>query len=242
MSDEQIKDSVIADAKPEAGAEVVISGLSKEADGAYTVEEEKKFKTTLTPEQLEAALGDIRGRSFSGRNPHLGKMIKCQVCNLRHRENEKKCVQAFTYRIGDYEYFKEETNEETGETKLVPDLRTAQDAAIKSVGKVTKESVIGKASFAKKRFNPHPSKIKLQFIERVRKVYEELKFELVDAKSEEFKALSLDEQKALADTMQKNLHRARIVAARQLRKEREFSDRKYRRMRDTARRINLGLL
>jgi hypothetical protein len=203
--------------------------------------EEKTFKTTLTPEQLDAALGDIRSRSFSGRNLHLGKMIKCQVCNLRHRENEKKCVQAFTYRIGDYEYFKEETNEE-GETKLVPDVRTAQDAAIKSVGTVTKESVVGKAAFAKKRFHPHPSKIKLQFIERVRKVYEELKFELVDAESEEFKALSLDEQKALADKMQKNLHRARVVAARQLRKERELSDRKYRRMRDTARRINLGLL
>jgi hypothetical protein len=28
-------------------------------------------------------------RSFSGRNPELGPMIKCQLCGLRHRDNVK---------------------------------------------------------------------------------------------------------------------------------------------------------
>lgn len=33
----------------------------------------------------EAALGDIKKRSFSGRHAHLGKMINCAVCGRRHR-------------------------------------------------------------------------------------------------------------------------------------------------------------
>lgn len=39
----------------------------------------------------EQALQAIRDRSFSGRHPELGKMINCQICGLRHRENERKC-------------------------------------------------------------------------------------------------------------------------------------------------------
>jgi hypothetical protein len=41
----------------------------------------------------EKALQEIRDRSFSGRNAHLGKMINCAVCGLRHRQNERKCEQ-----------------------------------------------------------------------------------------------------------------------------------------------------
>lgn len=196
-----------------------------------TPEVEPEFKTTLTPEQLAAAETEIKTRSFFGRNPELGKMIKCQICGLRHRKNERECEQKFTNKSGDYEYF---VDGEDG--KLVPLLRTA----IPHDQKPTRKQVVGAAAFAKKRFYPHHSKIKLQFIERTRKVFDELGFELVDAKSGEFKTLSPDEQKAVAEKFQKNLQRARVVAARQLRKEREFSDRKYRRMRDTARRINQG--
>jgi hypothetical protein len=32
------------------------------------------------------ALKEIYARSFSGRHPELGRMIKCQVCGFRHRE------------------------------------------------------------------------------------------------------------------------------------------------------------
>jgi hypothetical protein len=43
----------------------------------------------------EAATKEIKGRSFSGRHPELGKMIKCAVCGLRHRKEERKCEQKF---------------------------------------------------------------------------------------------------------------------------------------------------
>lgn len=52
--------------------------------------------TEVTPEvrkTVENALLEIRGRSFSGRHPELGKMIKCQVCGTRHRKNERLCIQ-----------------------------------------------------------------------------------------------------------------------------------------------------
>src|SRR6266478_8922059 len=50
---------------------------------------EMEFKAS--PEALAAAdeaLGDIKDRSFSGRNAELGKMINCQVCQRRHRRTD----------------------------------------------------------------------------------------------------------------------------------------------------------
>jgi hypothetical protein len=37
------------------------------------------------------ALAKIRSRSYSERHPELGKMINCQFCGLRHRQNERRC-------------------------------------------------------------------------------------------------------------------------------------------------------
>ena len=37
---------------------------------------------------VQETLAAIRQRSFSGRNPELGKMVKCQVCGRRHRASE----------------------------------------------------------------------------------------------------------------------------------------------------------
>src|SRR2546423_938656 len=42
----------------------------------------------------ETVLAEIRGRSFSGRHPELGRMIKCQVCRSRHRSSTQ-CEQKF---------------------------------------------------------------------------------------------------------------------------------------------------
>jgi hypothetical protein len=36
----------------------------------------------------DIALKEIRSRSFSGRHPELGKMIKCQICGTRHRSSK----------------------------------------------------------------------------------------------------------------------------------------------------------
>src|SRR5258708_12251499 len=50
-------------------------------------DEFKKEITTPSESAALEALKQIRNRSFSGRHLDLGKMIKCQVCNLRHRES-----------------------------------------------------------------------------------------------------------------------------------------------------------
>lgn len=57
-----------------------------------------ELEPVQTPESKAAsdqALAEIKNRSFSGRHPELGKMIKCQVCGLRHRKNERVCKQKF---------------------------------------------------------------------------------------------------------------------------------------------------
>jgi hypothetical protein len=45
----------------------------------------EKLKIILAKEAFEKA---FKQRSFSGRNPELGKMVKCSQCGLRHRESE----------------------------------------------------------------------------------------------------------------------------------------------------------
>lgn len=205
-------------------------------------EVEPEFKSTLTPEQLAEAEGLIAGRSFSGRNPQLGKMIKCTVCQLRHRAIQK-CEPRFTNVAGDFEYFKEETDKETGETKLVPAYRTAVDAAVSAVGKPTKRSVVGAAAFNRKRVKPHHSKIKLLFIERVREVYE-VWDKLFQANLGRLEAGQLrDDIEAFYDDPKNfatRLHRARILAARKVRASRESRDRKLRNIAKQSRRINRG--
>jgi hypothetical protein len=89
-----------------------------------------------TPEgqaAAEQALQEIRDRSFSGRNPHLGKMVNCPFCNLRHRQNERKCEQKFA--------------EEDGIVygALVPPEGLTQ---------LTKRQIFGARAFAKKRQRP----------------------------------------------------------------------------------------
>lgn len=214
---------------------VTISGTAA-SDGVYAIDmglvpEVKEEPFVPTPElqaEIDSALKVLRNRPFSQRHPELGKMKNCQVCGIRHREGERKCEQKFTNVAGKFEYFREEENKD-GETILVPDLRTA----IRPNEKPTKRQLNGAAYFHKKRIHPHPSKIKLQFIERVRLVFDTLKFAL--EKREEQTAEEFNTQ------FQKDLHRARVVAARQIRKEREFNDRQLRRRRDEARRINNGL-
>jgi hypothetical protein len=172
---------------------------------------------------IDAALNKIKGRSFSGRNPELGKMFKCQACGLRHRG--KQCEQVFTYKVKDYEYFREDEN-----GLLVPDFRTA----VRPDEKPTKRQVMGAAAFKKKRYHPHPSKIKLLLIEYTRAAFTAAGFPTERAENElpdDFKA-----------AFEKNLQRARVLAARRIRRERELRDRDVRRHQDQSRRINAGLL
>ena len=193
----------------------------------------------LSPEQqkLTAALLAFQdsqyNRPFSERHPELGKMINCPICLERHRANERGCGQVFTYRVGDYELFRED---EKGE--LVPAYRTA----VQPDEKPTPRQIIGAAAFKKKRFNPHPSKVKLLFIQRTREAFQNYGFYLLDEKSDKFKALTIAVQELVKKDFQEDLQRARVLAARKIRRDREFSDRKVRRQQDRSRRINRGLV
>jgi hypothetical protein len=115
------------------------------------------FKATIEAIQAaDAALAAIRARSFSERHPELGKMVNCQVCDLRHRASQK-CEQKFKQLWIDEDL-------ETGELSI-------QYAIVPLPGqKGTPKSIVGAAHFAKKRRNPHPSRRKLQFIRLVRKL------------------------------------------------------------------------
>lgn len=211
-----------------------------------------EFKTTLTPEQIAAADLELRSRPFAARHPELGKMVNCQIHGFRHRKFEfdlvNGCVQKFTHTVKDkegrrYEQFREEVTPPANEgdaetTKLVPDYRTAMHPDRQP----TMKQVLGAAQFAKKRFKPHHSKIKLLFIERTRKVFNEIGFYLLDETSEKFRELTPDVQKLVQADFQADLQRARVIAARQIRKERRLNGREIRRRQDQSRRINKGLV
>ena len=104
----------------------------------------------------EMALKQIKNRSFSARHPELGKMMNCQVCDLRHRSSQK-CEQKFKELWIDEDL---ETGEFSTQYAIVP--LPGQNG--------TPKSIVGAAQFAKKRRNPHPSRRKLQFIRLVRRV------------------------------------------------------------------------
>jgi hypothetical protein len=84
------------------------------------------------------ALAEIRSRSFAGRHPELGRMINCQFCSLRHRENERKCSQTFA-----------KTEEGVVYGELTPP---------EGLTKLTARQVLGAQRFAKKRINPHSNR------------------------------------------------------------------------------------
>jgi hypothetical protein len=110
------------------------------------------------------ALEDLKNRSFSARHPELGRMIKCQVCGLRHRDSIK-CEQKFV------ELWVEE-DLETGEKKTVFAVaQQPEGAEIRhqiSAQQPTLKQMVGAAQFKGKRQKPHPNKRVLQFIELVR--------------------------------------------------------------------------
>jgi hypothetical protein len=129
-----------------------------------------------------------------------------------------KCEQVFTHRVDhdNYELLKEKDGQ------LVPDYRTAT----KEGERPTMKQLMGAAAFNKKRFHPHPSKIKLLLIDYTREAFTALGFPLDDT----------------AADFEKNLQRARVVAARRIRKERRLRTRATNRQADKSHRINRGLL
>jgi hypothetical protein len=124
-------------------------------EDAPVPETELEFKSVPAEviEAVTSALESVHARTFSGRHPELGKMIKCQVCGTRHRLNERTCVQKFAYlhTIEDTE-----TGEKTDVTReLKPESRNG---------------VIGAAAFRGKRIKSHLNRRKRRFIEIVRDI------------------------------------------------------------------------
>jgi hypothetical protein len=78
----------------------------------------------------QEALAAIRQRSFSGRNPELGKMVKCQVCGRRHRASE------------------------VHEQKFAIKNKQGIDYKRPSPAGQTLKGVLGAATFAKRRLRP----------------------------------------------------------------------------------------
>lgn len=146
--------------------------------------EEPEFKTS--PEVIaaaEAALEDIKDRSFSARNANLGKMINCAICKRRHRtvdavyrehfdENGKKTVTLLPIVSGCKQVFQQlwvDEDLDTGELSI-------QYATVPLPGqgkkrkKMGPKAIIGAAFFAKKRKHRHPNATGLQIVEITRQL------------------------------------------------------------------------
>lgn len=89
------------------------------------------------------AVNALRARSFGGRHPELGKMIKCAVCNLRHRSS-RKCEAIYA------------KDREGGD---------------RIVSLATRNGQVGRAQFKGKRFLPHHNRRDLQLVQRTQELY-----------------------------------------------------------------------
>lgn len=151
-------------------------------------------KTESLAKALANAVKALRSRSFSERNPQLGKMIKCQVCLRRHREPQCKPV----YGVGRFD----------------PEAKPL-------VAAETRRGIVGAKQFAKRRFNPHFSKWRLQLVELTKALFPQHNIYLPDPTEA--------------------MRSARKEAGRILKKK-WVTDRKLkRRQQDISRRINAGL-
>jgi hypothetical protein len=133
----------------------------------------------------------LRNRSFSGRNPQLGRMVKCQICGRRHRENwevggvKYMCVQQFARPRYHFSVT------EIGEIVPTPvDQRPDNEPALYEqnweivptpvdqrpeliANQKTHKGLYGAAAFAKKRLLPHHNRRDLLLVQRTIELYPE---------------------------------------------------------------------
>jgi hypothetical protein len=193
--------------------------------------------------ELEALVAEtlegIQGRTFSERNPQLGKMLKCPICGRRHRTVEilrthgakdgikkatkivggVKCVQQFKYlhTIEDLE-----TGEKTDIVATVP-LPEQVDRGLRAQPpkKQFVKAILGAAQFKGKRKHLHLNHDKLMFVKLVRDFF----VGDTDENSEGYKA---------------RITKARRLAFRDMRKNARNLRKKLNRISDASRRINRG--
>lgn len=132
------------------------------------MEDKEKFEPKAAVESViaaEKALKAIRERSYSERHPELGKMIKCQICQTRHRQNERNCQQVFAEK---WTVDTDGNKVYTGDQLIAG--RTPETETVLEEKKVNLTyGTPQRKNFSKPRRNPHPNKRNLLFIELVRK-------------------------------------------------------------------------
>lgn len=120
-----------------------------------------KFVAAIKNEiATEEALKAVKQRSYAGRHPELGKMVKCQICKTRHRA-VKQCSQKF-HKLEDVEQI-------AGQTHY-----TAPDITVEAeIGRKKIRIALGAANFNGKRKNPHLNRRKSQFVNLVHQMLED---------------------------------------------------------------------
>ena len=108
------------------------------------------------------ALKDFRARSFSERNPQLGKMINCNhpsCTQHRHRASVKH--EDLVYSTPHYDL-----DEETG-------LQKSEDEKRILIAPATRNGIVGAARFANQRFRPHRHPRTLEVKQRTNDMFAE---------------------------------------------------------------------
>jgi len=161
-------------------------------------------------EAAAAALADIHGRSFSERNPQLGKMINCQFCGLRHRyyAYPERCKQKFKEM-----YIDEDV--ETGERETVYAMVPLPDQ------NGTEKSIVGAAKFKGRRKQPRPNHNGLEIIQWTRNIFP-----------------TINKEKFTTEAAQ--MIEARRIAVEVIESRREKKAKKLRQQQKASRRINRG--
>jgi hypothetical protein len=113
----------------------------------------EKNLAQLTQDTLKA----LRQRSFSERNPHLGKMRNCRVCGNRHRATVHCTASYATHDAQGNPYYE-------AETPMIAPLPDQTPATPIS----ERNAIIGRAAFARKRWFPHQNLKRLHITPELR--------------------------------------------------------------------------
>lgn len=154
----------------EISQETETTEVSRPIAQSESVAEDNALEPKATIEGIiaaEKALAEIRLRSFSGRNPELGKMINCH-CGLRHRASIKHEVR-YAHRWIVVDGVKVYTEElliagDTPETMF--DRTVEADIQAKQARIILGAPV--RKNFSSPRWNPHKNQKMLRYIRIVR--------------------------------------------------------------------------